>query len=175
MLTAIPTLFGSAAWHVDPERSYLGFAIRHLQVATLHGRFGDFSGELTDTGDGLRIAGRVLTASVDTGDAVRDERLRTEFFRSDAFPVIELGARCTAPVAEEEWLLPGTLTIRDVIRPVVFRALAEPLGEDTIRVVLAGAIKRSEFGLEWDALRQAGRLLVGDTVRLSAGIVLVAR
>jgi polyisoprenoid-binding protein YceI len=175
MLTATPTLFGSGTWHVDPERSYLGFAIRHLRIASVHGRFHDFSGELTDTGDGLRIAGRALADSVDTGDAVRDERLRTGFFKSDDHPLIELGARCTVPAADEEWILAGTLAIRGAIRPVVLRAAAEPLGEDTVRIVLAGAIRRSEFGREWDALRQAGRLLVGDTVHLSAGIVLVMR
>jgi polyisoprenoid-binding protein YceI len=175
MLTATPTVFGTRTWHVDPERSYLGFAIRHLGVATVHGRFRDFSGELEPAGDGLRLGGRALSASVDTGDEVRDERLRSGFFKVDEFPVIELGARCAAPPAEEEWILGGTLAIRGTVRPVVFRAMAEPLGEDTVRVVLAGAIKRSEFGLEWDALREAGRLLVGDTVRLSAGLVLVAR
>jgi polyisoprenoid-binding protein YceI len=175
MLTATPTLFETGTWEVDPERSYLGFAIRHLRVATVHGRFHDFSAELTQAGDGLKITGRALTASVDTGDAVRDERLRTGFFRCDEFPAIELGARCTNPVPEEDWLIGATLAIRGVVRPLVLRAVAEPLRDEAVRVVLAGAFKRSEFGLEWDALRQAGRLLVGDTVRLSAGIVLEAR
>jgi polyisoprenoid-binding protein YceI len=175
MLTATPTLFETGTWNVDAERSYLGFAIRHLRVATVHGRFHDFGAEVTDTGDGLRIAGRVATASVDTGDALRDERLRTGFFRCDEFPLIELGARCTVPAAEEDWIVAGTLAIRGAVRPVVLRAVAEPLGDDAIRVVLSGAIKRSEFGLEWDALREAGRLLVGDTVHVSAGIVLERR
>jgi len=176
MLTvASPPLFETGTWHVDPERSYLGFAVRHLRVATVHGRFRAFSGKLTQTGDGVKIAGRVATASIDTGDAVRDDRLRNGFFRCDEHPLIELGARCTTPSADQEWIVAGTLGICGVVRPVVLRAMAEPLRDDAVRVVLAGAIRRSEFGLEWGALRDTGRLLVADTVRLSAGIVLVAR
>jgi polyisoprenoid-binding protein YceI len=174
MLTAPTTLFETGTWHVDPARSYLGFAIRHLRVATVRGRFGAFSGELAHTGDGLRIAGWADTASVDTGDGVRDERLRSGFFLSDEHPLIELGVRCTEPAPGADWMLGGTLSIRGVTRPVVLRAVAEPLRDGEVRVVLAGTIKRSEFGLDWEALRDAGRLLVGDKVQISAGLVLTA-
>jgi hypothetical protein len=51
-------------------------------------------------------------------------------------------------------------------------ATAEPLDDDTVRLVLAGEISRSGFGLEWAALRQAGGLLVGDSVRLEADVIL---
>ena len=174
MLTvASPPLFGTGTWHVDPARSYLGFLIRHLRVATVRGRFGAFGGELTSTGDGLRIAGRALAASVDTGDRIRDDRLRTGFFQSDQHPLIELGARCTEPLPGKEWILAGTLGIRGVVRPVVFRAIAEPVRDGGVRVVFSGAIKRSDFGLDWAALREAGRLLVADKVQISAGLVLL--
>ena len=174
MLTAAsPPLFETGTWHVDPARSYLGFTIRHLRVATVRGRFGTVSGELAATGDGLRIDGRALAASVDTGDAVRDERLRTGFFKTDEHPLIELGARCTEPQPGEDWILAGTLAIRGVVRPVVFRSVAEPLRDGGVRVVFSGTITRSGFGLDWAALREAGRLLVADKVQVSAGLVLL--
>jgi polyisoprenoid-binding protein YceI len=96
----------------------------------------------------------------------------SEFFDAERFPMIELGARCPVPAAGEEWLLAGTLLVRDVLRPVVLRATAEPIDDDTVRVVLHGDISRSEFGLDWSALRQAGRLLAGDRVQLRAEVVL---
>lgn len=39
---------------------------------------------------------------------------------------------------------------------------------DTVRVYATGSLSRSDFGLDWDALRPAGRLLVADLVRLTA-------
>jgi polyisoprenoid-binding protein YceI len=165
-------LFDTGVWRVDPARSHVGFAIRHLRVATVRGRFGTFTGRIRNTGDGLRIDGHVEARSVDTGERVRDERLRTGFFAAQRFPLIEFGARCVAPAPGQHWLVAGTLTIRDALRPVVLRATTEPLGDDAIRVVLDGEIRRSDFGLDWAALREAGRLLVADRVQLRAGIVL---
>jgi polyisoprenoid-binding protein YceI len=172
MTTATTTRFANGVWRVDPVRSYVGFEVRHLRVATVHGRFRRFTGRVCDIGDGLRIDGRVDTASVDTGDAIRDERLRSELFASDRFPSIQFGARCEAPSPQGAWLVAGTLTVRDAMRPVLLHATAEALSEDTIRVLANGEISRSAFGLEWEALRQAGRLLVSDRVKLSVAVVL---
>jgi polyisoprenoid-binding protein YceI len=172
MITAPTTQFATGLWRVDPARSYVGFEVRHLRVTTVRGRFGKFTGRIRDVGDGLRIDGRVDTASVDTGDPIRDDRLRTGFFQSDRFPSVDFGARCEAPSPRGDLLIAGTLTIKDVLRPVLLQATTETLGDDAIRVLVDGEISRSAFGLEWDALRQAGRLLVSDAVKLSLAVVL---
>jgi polyisoprenoid-binding protein YceI len=70
------------------------------------------------------------------------------------------------------WLLAGDLTIRAVARPVELVATAELLDGDMVRVRANGKIRRTEFGLDWDALRQAGRLLVAEHVKLTADVVL---
>jgi len=59
MTTATHALFDTGVWRVDPARSHIGFAIRHLRVATVRGRFGTFTGRVQNTGDGLRIDGHV--------------------------------------------------------------------------------------------------------------------
>jgi polyisoprenoid-binding protein YceI len=48
----------------------------------------------------------------------------------------------------------------------------ESLEDDAVRVRAETRIRRADFGLEWDALRDAGRLLVADEVRLVADVVL---
>jgi polyisoprenoid-binding protein YceI len=151
--------------HLDPTRSSIGFAIRHLGVATVRGEFASFTGGLD--ADGAQLA--VDVASVDTGDPIRDRRLRAEFFDADHFPAIAFRAAGLGPTIH------GELTIRDVTRPVALRATFERLADDSIRLRATGRIKRSDFGLEWAALRQAGRLVVADHVRLSADIVLTRR
>ena len=63
-------------------------------------------------------------------------------------------------------------TIAPAARPIALRAVVDERSGDVVRVALEGAIRRSEFGLDWPALGEAGRRLIGDRVRLSAHIVL---
>jgi polyisoprenoid-binding protein YceI len=148
--------------HLDPTRSSIGFNIRHLGVATVHGSFASFTGGLDDEGAQLAVD----VTSVDTGDPIRDRRLRSEFFDADRFPAMTFRAAGIGPTIH------GELTIRGVTRPIALRATFERLADESIRVRAVGRLRRSDFGLDWAALRQAGRLLVADHVRLSADIVL---
>jgi polyisoprenoid-binding protein YceI len=159
-------------WRVDRSRSTVGFLIRHMGVATVRGRFSSFTGRIDVTDAGLRADGIVDVASVDTGDGIRDGRLRAEFFEAERFPAMTFRAERAVPTPKGRWLLGGDLTIRGVARPVALLARAEPLDDHTVRVCADGKIRRTDFGLDWDALRQAGRLLVADHVRLTADVVL---
>jgi polyisoprenoid-binding protein YceI len=168
--TEIPILNGS--WRIDRTRSTVDFLIRKMGVATLRGTFASFDARIADAGPHLRIAGRVDVASVDTHDEIRDRRLREEFFDVERFPAIGFEAVSATPVLDGTWRLDGELTIRDTTRPVTLAVRPELLDDGCVRLRAEGRITRSEFGLEWDALSQAGRLLVGDHVRLIADVVI---
>ena len=159
-------------WRVDDTRSSVGFLIRHLGVATVRGRFSSFGGRIDVTEAGLRADGIVDVASVDTGDPIRDQRLRTEFFDAARFPAMELGFERAVPLRGGGWLLHANVTIRGVTRPVELRATAEPVDGETVRLRADGRIRRTDFGLDWDALRRGGQMLVADRVRLTADAVL---
>ena len=156
------------AWHVDRSRSAVVFWIRDFGVATARGRFASFAGRV-DVGEGaLRVEGHVDVASLATGHDIRDARLRTEFFDAERYPAIAL----RASGVEGGRRLNGELTIRGVTRPV---DLVETVGigdGEEVHALADTSIRRSDFGLEWDALRNAGRLLVADGVRLRADVVL---
>jgi polyisoprenoid-binding protein YceI len=166
------TLLEPGDWRIDRSRSSVGFLIRHLGVATVRGRFSSFGGRIDVTAAGVHADAAVDVASVDTGDAVRDGRLRTEFFDAEHFPAMAFRAERAVPARGGEWLLRGDLTIRGVTRPVELHATAEALDDATVRVRADAKIRRTEFGLDWGALRKGGRLLVADRVRLLADAVL---
>lgn len=152
-------------WRVDGSRSTVGFSVRHFGVATVAGRFGSFAGRL-EAGEGeLRVEGTVDVASVDTHNAIRDARLRAEFFDAALHPAITLRAS-----GRER--LDGEVTIRGVTRPVALVVRAREKADGTVRVWASGTIRRSDFGLDWEALRDARRLLVADEVKLMADAVL---
>jgi polyisoprenoid-binding protein YceI len=172
VIGAATTSLPHGTWRIAPERSAVGFQVRHLGIATVRGRFASFSARVLIGAGGLEIDGQVDAASVDTGDRVRDARLRSEFFDAARFPVIEFRAAVPAPGGSRAWPLEGELTIRGVSRRVVLTVRTEDCGNGVLRLRAEGAIDRSDFGLDWAALRQGGRLLVGDRVRISADVVI---
>jgi polyisoprenoid-binding protein YceI len=166
MSVLTPTLLQPGTWQADPARSAVGFRVRHFGVATVRGRFGEFAAEVVASGDALRVDGRVDVASVTTGHEIRDRRLRDEFFDAARYPSIAL----TGQIHGHR--LAGALTIRDATCPIAFDVTVAAAGDAAVRVRAHGKIRRSGFGLEWEALRDAGRLLVADEVGFALDLVL---
>jgi polyisoprenoid-binding protein YceI len=167
MSIQIARLLDHGLWRVDRPRSTIEFRVRHFGVATLHGRFESFAGHVDADDNGLLISGHVDVGSVETGNAIRDARLRSEFFDAELHPAISLRARDAGASH-----LRGQLTIRGAMRPVELELTMERVDDDAVRARAETGFRRSDFGLEWEALRDAGRLLVADEVRLVADVVL---
>src|SRR4051812_10460624 len=76
-------------WTVDPSHSNVGFAVKHMGIATVRGEFKDFEGmlEISDDLSSAKARGAVRAASVDTNEPQRDAHLRSpDFFDAAAFP-----------------------------------------------------------------------------------------
>jgi polyisoprenoid-binding protein YceI len=157
-LRALPDL---RAWKIDASESAAGFEVRHFRFATVAGRFGALTGDLGPWG----AAGSVEVASVDSGSDIRDARLRAEFFDAERFPRISF--ETDEPLGPT---VTGRLTIRDVTRPIAFTVASADDG-DALRLTAHATISRKAFGLDWAALRDAGRLIVSDRVRLRLELV----
>jgi polyisoprenoid-binding protein YceI len=155
-------------WRTDGSRSTVGFRVRHFGVATVRGEFESFACRLEIRDGELRVEGHVDVASVQTGNAIRDRRLRSEFFDTTSHPAISL----VASADEGGHRIFGDLTIRGVSRPVELTLTVGTEQPGSVRLRAEGKIRRSDFGLEWEALREAGRLLVADEVRLLADVVM---
>jgi polyisoprenoid-binding protein YceI len=168
MGTTTPSLVEHGLWRIERSRSTIAFRVRHFGLATVRGRFASFAGEVRADDGGLHVEGTVDVASVDTGSGARDARLRSEFFDAERHPTISL--RASAAAGERQ--LRGELTIHGVTRPIEIALTADVAADGTVRLRGKGKLRRSDFGLEWDALREAGRLLVADDVQLLADVVL---
>ena len=51
--------------------------------------------------------------------------------------------------------------------------MKDPYGNTKAGFTVTGKIKRKEFGLEWNAVAEAGGVVVGDEVRINREIQLV--
>lgn len=163
------------SWTLDPQHGSIEFAVRHMVVSTVKGRFRDFTIEaLIDEDDLARSSGRVSirTGSVDTHEEKRDAHLRSpDFFDSERYPdmVFEV---TRIEGAEGEFQVIGDLTIKDVTREVTLDAevtgpIADPWGAKRLGISASGRLNRKDFGLVWNVVTETGGLLVADDVRLS--------
>jgi polyisoprenoid-binding protein YceI len=174
------TLVPEGAWEVDPARSTVGFAVRHLKVTRVRGRFGEFTGVIRCDGDGTTsIDGKVEVASIATGDHRRDARLRAEdFFDAARHPTIAFSAVSEATGSGGVPVVRGTMTMRGVTRPLELRvdAPGSPVaGNGDLRIRANGVLSRRTFGLIWDSAFAAGGLVIDDRVGLQLDIVLCPR
>ena len=98
--TSKSTLVPAGTWSVDPIHSSVGFSVKHLGIATVRGKFEDFEGTL-EIGEGdetARAYGTVQGVSINTGDAGRDEHLRSaDFFGVEQNPELRFESTAGRP------------------------------------------------------------------------------
>lgn len=170
------------AWVLDPAHSTVGFSVRHLGISTVHGRFSRVTVDTQlDAADPATARARVEidVRSVDTGDEQRDAHLRApEFFDAERHPTIVFELTSVTPKGGEEYRVAGDLTIRGITRRVELDAefsgaASDPWGSVRAGVTITGSINRRDWDLSWNMALDAGRLLVGDRVKVEVEAELV--
>lgn len=163
---------------LDPSHSRLGFVARHAMVTKVRGQFGQFSGSAhvdIENPSASSVTVSIEVASVDTGSEARDAHLRTgDFFDAPAYPNITFVSTAVA-AAEGVWAITGDLTIKDVTKSVTIDfdftgAARDPFGNERVGFEGSLKVKRSEFGVTWNAPLEAGGVLVSDDVTLEFDI-----
>ena len=169
-------------WTLDPSHSELIFKVKHLMISTVTGRFRKFDLAVeTDGEDFTKIEEAKLVAdlhSIDTNNEQRDNHLRSnDFFNADKFKQLVFEATRYEGDSSEGKLY-GDLTIRDITKTIVLEMeaggiMTDPYGQTKAGFTLNGKINRKEFGLMWNAITEAGGVVVGDEVKIHAEIQLV--
>jgi polyisoprenoid-binding protein YceI len=163
-------------WRIDPAHSHVEFAVKHLMVATVKGRFADVEGTiLVNEADpaGSHVDVNIAAASVDTREPQRDAHLRSpDFFDADRYPYLTFRSSRVVPKGNGEFTVYGDLTIRGVTRPVALEGEYLGTSQSPFGFTVAGfsartRINRKDFGLTWNAPLETGGVLVGDEVRVS--------
>lgn len=165
----------AAQWKIDPSHTLVEFAVRHLMISTVKGRFAEVEGTITADPDDLSSASaevEIGAASIDTRDQQRDNHLRSaDFFDAEKFPKLVFKSRKMTPKGGDKYELEGDLTIRDVTRPITLDVTFEgrakdPWGNERIGFSATGELDRRDYGLTWNAALETGGVLVGEKVRI---------
>lgn len=172
----------SSIYNIDPSHSSIGFSIKHMMIAKVHGAFEKFSGKLNlDSSDISKssIEVSIDAASINTHEAQRDGHLKSaDFFDVEKFPTLSFkSSRVEGKSGDLK--VTGDLTIHGVTQKVVLDVegpsaeMKDPWGNLKIGVSASTKIKRKDFGLTWNAALEAGGFLVGDDVTINIELQLV--
>jgi polyisoprenoid-binding protein YceI len=165
-------------WKIDPSHSQVEFAVKHLMISTVKGRFNEIEGTILIADDDpsrSSVTARIKAASIDTHNEQRDAHLRSaEFLDVEHYPYITfVSKRITG--SPDEFKVTGDLTIRGVTREITLDATKEgegkdPWGGERIGFSAQTRFDRRDFGLTWNQAIESGGVVVGHEVRVSVEV-----
>ncbi len=169
-------------WKIDPAHSEIQFKVKHLMISTVTGYFNTnnlwVETEEEDFTKAAKIEFSADVNSVNTANEQRDGHLKSaDFFDTEKFKFITFKGT-KAEKSGDDYLLHGDLTIKDVTRPVSLKVehggtVVDPYNQTKTGFSLLGKISRKEFGLTWDAVTEAGSIVVGDEVKINCEVQLI--
>lgn len=168
-LAPISLFAQSNNWKLDNSHASVKFAVTHLAISEVEGKFktfeGDFVSAKPDFSD-AQISFSVDVNSVDTDSEGRDKHLKgDDFFATDKYPKMTFKSTSFKKVNGKEYALEGNLTIRDVTKKVKFKVIGgssikDPWGNNRAGFKATTTIDRTQFNVS------GGRPAVGADVEI---------
>lgn len=162
------------AWEIDTIHSTVSFAVRHMMVSTVRGRFNVVRGHLhIDENQPANswVEAEVDAASVDTHNEQRDAHLQSaDFFDAATYPLITFKSTHVEHIADQEYKVTGDLTMHGVTKTISFDAeysgQSFMMGVQRAGLTAKTKVNRKDFNLGWGSVVEAGQVAVSEWVTL---------
>jgi polyisoprenoid-binding protein YceI len=171
------------SWTIDPAHTTVGFSVRHLMITHVRGVFERVSGTLQydpSRPEESRLQVTIPVASVNTREPVRDNHLRSpDFFDVERHPDITFNSTRVQKTNAGGLELTGDLTLHGVTREVTLTVSEvtdvhrDHNGNPRMGASATGKIRRSDFGVTYNKLLDAGGVAISDEVSLSLDVSLL--
>lgn len=169
-------------WTLDPAHSEITFKVKHLMISTVTGQFRNFNVVAETQGNDFSQPGQIDVTidvnSIDTNNEQRNNHLKSpDFFNADKHnKLLFTGTKYESNGDGAK--LYGNLTIQNNTKNIVLDVepggiVVDPYGQTKAGFTVSGKISRKEFGLTWDAVTEAGNIVVGDEIKFHGEIQLV--
>jgi polyisoprenoid-binding protein YceI len=163
-------------YKIDPAHSTIGFAIRHLEINWIEGRFKDFTGTIRyDDSDITKSSVEFMAKieSIDTGVEGRDKHLRTaDFFDAVKYPEMTFKSTRVERKAKDSYVLYGDFTMKGVTKQIslpftITGAIKDSRGNTRFGINAETKINRRDYGITYGNTLENGGLDIGNEVTIS--------
>ena len=164
-----------AQWKIDPVHSEVNFKVKHLVVSTVRGQFDKFDAAIETNAEDFsdaKIKFEAQTNSINTRNKDRDAHLKSaDFFDTDNYGKIFFVSDSVKKVSNHELKVNGSLTIRGTTKKVtldvIYNGIVDGMGGSKVAgFEISTSLNRFNYGLKWNALTEAGGVMVGNEVRI---------
>lgn len=164
-----------AIWKIDPAHTEIKFKVKHMVISTVTGQFNDFEGTVESDKEDFsdaRITFEANVNSINTKNEQRDTHLKSaDFFDAANHPKMSFTSKSVKKKNDKEYELTGDLTIRGITKPVKldvsYNGTVSGFGNQPIAAFeIGGTVNRFDYGLKWNALTEAGGVVIGDKIKL---------
>lgn len=162
-------------YKLDPAHSIIGFAIRHLEIAWVEGRFKEFAGTIHYDDKDITKSSVEFTAkveSIDTGVERRNAHLRTaDFFEVAKYPDMTFKSTRVERKGKDRYVLHGDFTLKGVTKQValpftITGAIKDGGGNTRFGIEAQTTINRRDYGIMWGKPLENGGIDVGNEVTI---------
>ncbi|MFD4816418.1 YceI family protein [Peribacillus butanolivorans] len=166
-------------WAIDPTHSAIEFSVKHMMIAKVKGSFNKFEANISANPSDLTTAEIDFTvdvASIDTRNADRDNHLRSaDFFDVEKNPTLTFKSTKIVKTGDDEYDVTGDVTLNRFTNEETFAITFEgqgkdPWGNEKAGFSGKGKVKRSDYGLTYNAALETGGVLIGDQITLTIEI-----
>jgi polyisoprenoid-binding protein YceI len=176
--TDAKTLIPTGTWVVDPSHSRVGFAVKHMGIATVRGHFNEYEGRL-EVGEDLahtRAYGTVKTTSISTDWDQRDQHLKSpDFFDVEQYPELKFESTKIEQVDDETFRIIGNLEMHGVTKEITLEAVVDgtdvdPQGNERIGLEVVSQLSRGDFDMKFNMAMGSGNTVVSDKVKIEIDV-----
>ncbi len=171
LTSTVAHLKAADTYNIDPAHSSVGFAVNHMVINTVRGRFDAFTGSATLDNNALQSAtGTIQAKSISTGIERRDNHLRSaDFFDVATFPTITFQSK-RAEKKGDETVLVGDFTMHGVTKeislPVTVKGPIKAMGGTRIGIEAKTKLNRKDYGLKYNQMLETGGMMVGEEIEI---------
>jgi polyisoprenoid-binding protein YceI len=154
-----------------------------MMITNVRGGFNNVQGTVaydTENPSASSINVVIDANTINTMEPDRDKHLKSaDFLDVEKFPTITFKSKLVEPAGDGELRVAGELTIHGVTKEVVLKVDGptgeekDPWGSTRIGASATTKIKRSDFGLTWNAALETGGILVGDDLKIELDTSLI--
>lgn len=166
-------------WTINQAHSEILFEVPYLKWSEVTGRFRKFSGTVLIDEKNLipqEVVVEIESASVDTGNDMRDGHLRgQDFFQSKFYLLMTFKSSKIIKTGTDEFDVYGNLTIKNITKSHRLKITSSQIIKDTwgyenLFVKFNTEINRREFGLNWNKTIENQEFLVGDMIKVKGSL-----
>jgi len=162
-------------WKIDPTHSEVNFKVKHLLISTVRGHFNNFEASIEADKENFsdaKIKFEADTNSINTQNEQRDAHLKSaDFFDAEKHPKLSFVSTSVKKISDHELEVKGNLSIRGITKEVTLNVIYNGTvagfgGLEVAGFEISGKLNRFDYGLQWNALTEAGGVVVSNEVKI---------